>query len=287
LKNYIEGYYAGETSKASSFAVRDELNSSTNKQYRPEGGYSKMIDFLYQKCIETRVTILLSEPVTSIDYSKELIKVTSVKDFVSHKTLITIPIGVLQKNEIMFTPSISEKVTAATKLGYGPVIKTILQFESAFWKSKEYTQQKNLDTLSFIFSESIIPTWWTQYPEESNIITGWSGGPHALKLKELSDEEIAEEAIISLTEIFEIDIIKIRQSLKGWHVYNWVKDKYSYGGYSYEVVNGKEYREKVLEPVRNKLFFAGEGLYDGPEIGTVEAALITGREAAHTIISKE
>ena len=70
-------------------------------------------------------------------------------------------------------------------------------------------------------------------------------------------------------------------------VYNWVKDKYSYGGYSYEVVNGKEYREKVLEPVRNKLFFAGEGLYDGPEIGTVEAALITGREAAHTIISKE
>jgi hypothetical protein len=33
------------------------------------------------------------------------------------------------------------------------------------------------------------------------------------------------------------------------------------------------------------LFFAGEALHEGPEIGTVEAALITGRDAAHRIVA--
>jgi monoamine oxidase len=64
-----------------------------------------------------------------------------------------------------------------------------------------------------------------------------------------------------------------------------VTDPFSCGGYSYDVVNGKEIKQIIKQPIDNTIFFAGEGLYDGPEIGTVEAALYSGRETAHQIIA--
>ena len=46
--------------------------------------------------------------------------------------------------------------------------------------------------------------------------------------------------------------------------------------------------KKILkEPLNNTLFFAGEGLHDGPEIGTVEAAFITGRDTAYQLIAAD
>jgi monoamine oxidase len=42
----------------------------------------------------------------------------------------------------------------------------------------------------------------------------------------------------------------------------------------------------LRQSVNNTIYFAGEGLYDGPEIGTVEAALKTGRETAFRIIAE-
>jgi monoamine oxidase len=117
------------------------------------------------------------------------------------------------------------------------------------------------------------------------MLTGWSGGPNAEKLKDLNNEEILLNALQSLSEIFSIDKTTLLQKLKGWHVANWLIDPYSCGGYSYEVVNGKRFKQIIKQPIDNTIYFAGEGLYDGPEIGTVEAALITGRETAHQIIA--
>ena len=42
---------------------------------------------------------------------------------------------------------------------------------------------------------------------------------------------------------------------------------------------------KILNlPVQETIFFAGEALYDGEVPGTVEAALVSGREAAEKVI---
>jgi monoamine oxidase len=101
----------------------------------------------------------------------------------------------------------------------------------------------------------------------------------------MSSEEILQKALRSLSEVFEVDVTVLQQKLKGWQVANWVKDPYSCGGYSYEVVNGKEIKQIIKQPIENTIFFAGEGLYGGPEIGTVEAALFTGRETAHQMIA--
>ena len=286
LKNYVEGYYAADTHRASTFSLIEELNNSDDEQYRIEGGYIKLVDYLYQHCKDKGVEFHLSQPATEVEWSRGRVTViTSQNRFTARKSLITVPIGVLQSESIRFSPAIPTVINATKNLGFGPVIKTLLQFDEPFWKNEEFTKGKNLDKLSFIFSRAVIPTWWTYHPKRIAMLTGWSGGPNADTLKDLTNEEILLNALQSLSEIFGINKNILEQKLVAWHVANWVTDPYSCGGYSYEVVGGKKMKQVLRQSVDNTLYFAGEGLYDGPEIGTVEAALETGRDTAFRIIA--
>ena len=287
LKNYVEGYYAADTHKASTFSLFEELNSSDDEQYRIEGGYIKLIDYLYQQCKNKDVDFLLSQPVQEVEWQNDHVTVISPQHrLTAKKFLITVPIGVLQSEAIRFSPAIPNIFIAAKKLGFGPVVKTLLQFDEPFWKDKHFTQGKDLHKLSFIFSRAVIPTWWTYHPKHVAMLTGWSGGPNAETIKDLSNEEILLNALQSLSDIFGVTNSILQQKLTGWHVANWVTDPFSCGGYSYEVVDGKKNKQVLRQSVNNTIYFAGEGLYDGPEIGTVEAALKTGRETAFRIIAE-
>ncbi|HEY6955840.1 MAG TPA: FAD-dependent oxidoreductase [Flavisolibacter sp.] len=287
LKNYVEGYYAADTHKASTFSLFEELNSSDDEQYRIEGGYIKVIDYLYQQCKNKDVDFLLSQPVQEVEWANDHVTVISPQHrLTAKKVLITVPIGVLQSEAIRFSPAIPNIFIAAKKLGFGPVVKTLLQFDEPFWKDKHFTQGKDLHKLSFIFSRAVIPTWWTYHPKHVAMLTGWSGGPNAETIKDLSNEEILLNALQSLSEIFGVNNSLLQQKLTGWQVANWVTDPFSCGGYSYEVVDGKKNKQVLRQSVNNTIYFAGEGLYDGPEIGTVEAALKTGRETAFRIIAE-
>lgn len=287
LKNYVEGYCAADTHKASTFSLFEELNSSDDEQYRIEGGYIKLIDYLYEQCKNKDVDFLLSQPVQEVEWANDHVTVISPQHrLTAKKALITVPIGVLQSEAIRFSPAIPNIINAAKKLGFGPVVKTLLQFDEPFWKDKHFTQGKDLHKLSFIFSRAVIPTWWTYHPKHVAMLTGWSGGPNAETIKDLSNEEILLNALQSLSDIFGVTNSILQQKLTGWHVANWVTDPFSCGGYSYEVVDGKKNKEVLRQSVNNTIYFAGEGLYDGPEIGTVEAALKTGRETAFRIIAE-
>jgi monoamine oxidase len=286
LKNYVEGYYAADISKASTLAMKKELTESSDKQFRPEGGYGKLANFLFDECTKKDAQFFFSSLVQKIDWQPGMVMIsTNSISFEAKKLLVTVPVGVLQQNAIKFFPTLSKKLDAIKYLGYGPVIKTILQFEDAFWKNRELTSGKDLSKLSFIFSDATIPTWWTNYPKETAILTGWSGGPHAEKLKGLGKDEILKKALHSLSMIFNIDLVHLQQKLKGWQVADWPGDPYTGGGYSFEVVNGPFYQQIMKEPEENTIYFAGEGLFEGAEIGTVEGALHTGREAAFKIIA--
>lgn len=286
LKNYVEGYYAADTQKASTFSLRDELTGADDEQYRPEGGYGSLMDHLYQQCMRMGVRFFFSCPAREVRWQTGAVEVQSQGQvFRGSRLLVTVPVGVLQARTLAFVPDLPQKMEAAQKLGFGPVVKTILQFAQPFWKDRNLTEGKNLSKLSFIFSQAVIPTWWTYHPKHTGMITGWSGGPHALDLKDLKHEEVLAKGIQSLAEVFRVDESFLRGQLKGWQVCNWLRDPYTCGGYSYEVVDGPAAREVLLQPEADTIFFAGEGLFTGPEIGTVEAALVTGRNAAHQMVA--
>ncbi|MFN2439671.1 MAG: flavin monoamine oxidase family protein, partial [Chitinophagaceae bacterium] len=285
LESYVEGYYAADLTKASTFALRDELKNSSDKQYRVESGYQTLVDYMHSEYLQKGGTVYLSSPVTAINWQNENIEViTEQQKLSAKKIIITVPIGILQSQQINFTPRIENKIAAAKQAGYGPVIKIVIEFDDIFWNDRSLTG-KDTKNLGFLFSEETVPTWWTQYPKEVPVLTGWLGGPHAEKMKHLTNEEILRKAITSLSSIFNIEAISLNQKIVSWRVINWATDPFSLGAYSYNTVAGDAAIKILNEPVENKLFFAGEGLHTGPEIGTVEAALVSGRETAHLVIA--
>ena len=286
LKTYVEGYYAADTKKASTLAMKEELEKADDEQYRVEGGYKQLIEFFHKELMNKNCPVLISTPVQKVKWQNGKVEIRTDKDTLhSKKVLLTVPLGVLQAGRPLFDPALPEIVEAARHLGFGPVIKIILQFTKAFWMDKEYTGQNDLRKAGFIFSTEEVPTWWTSYPKQAPIIVGWLGGPNAEKFKELSEEVILHKALDSLANIFTVKEVQLRRILDHWIVSNWVKDPYCCGGYSYDVVDGGKHKQVLKEPVASKIFFAGEALYEGIEVGTVEAALVNGREIAHKLIA--
>lgn len=283
LKNYVEGYYAADIHRASTLALKDELQNASEKQYRIKGGYQKLIDHLQNKCSHDKVQIVTASPVQIIEWQNDHVIVTcGALQYTSSIILITVPVGVMQNESIEFKPAIPEHIGAFKQLGYGPVIKMILQFRSDFWKT---AHGKNLSKMLFLFSNEQIPTWWTAIPEHQFQLTGWLGGPPAADMSKKSEQEILQAALESLSVIFNRTVEELLSLLQHHHFTNWQADRYSAGAYSYDVVGGEKVKDFICTPIHNTLFFAGEGLHHGPEIGTVEAALQNGKQAAQKIIT--
>ncbi len=282
LKSYVEGYYAGDMEKASAIALREELQGAEDEDERIEGGYGQLIAYQQQQCIEKGCRFYFNTPVMRLQWQREKVTVTTKSGavFTAAKAIITVSVGVLQKGLIQFDPAIDSQMKAAQQLGFGAVIKIVLQLKEPFWE-KDFA----LNGLAFLFSNEQIPTWWTQHPQRSNVLTGWCAGPAAAALKEESDDALFEKAVASLANCFAITASALKEKTDMWKVFNWAADEYTHGGYSYLTVQSENAIKALATPVEHTLYFAGEGLQHGLEIGTVEAALQSGKETAKRLLA--
>lgn len=286
LLQYAEGYYAADTTKASTVALRNELLHSDDEQYRVDGGYARLVDYLVVRCRDNGVNFFLGKPVHEILWKKDKVTARSRHiQFHGKKILVTIPIGALQQNKISFIPSMSGVMQNLGLLGFGHVIKIVLVFSEAFWKRNEISKGGDRSDMSFLFSEESIPTWWTQYPTDNTVLTGWLGGPKAEDVSVSGNEVLVTKALSSLSALFQINADDLQLKLVKSFVHNWSANPYTCGAYSYEVVGGNEIIKQLQQPVENTVYFAGEGLHPGPAIGTVEGALVSGRETARRLIA--
>jgi monoamine oxidase len=292
-RGFVEGYDAADADKASTFAFREEWSGGDMKQYRIEGGYQKLIDYLESRCKAAGVTIITGTTIKNISWHKNKVEAKSESQNVFHasKILITIPPLLLYETEskasIAFLPAISSKINAAENIGYGNVIKTTIQFNEAFWKSETITKHlhTSLEKLGFLLSDAFIPTWWTQLPYPLPILTGWLAGPKAKKLHDVEDEVILQEALHSLAFIFQSTAEDLEKKITAWNVTNWFKNPFSMGAYSYATLQSETARNELRQPVEDTIYFAGEALDNKGQSGTVEAALQDGKRAAQKMIS--
>jgi monoamine oxidase len=284
VKGFVSGYDAAETSRASTFAFRDEwLNMDNAKQYRISEGYGKLIDSIMEDCTRLGCSLHFSNRVSRIEWKNGGVAVFTDGDakFTGSKIIITIPIGLLRdqiNNKLSFFPRLELKESVLKKLGYGGVLKICMLFNNSFWKSGEIsrTSHHDLKNLGFIFSDATIPTWWTQFPDEVPLLTGWIGGEAAKELASKGNDEILESAIDSLAAIFILSKTEIESQLLSHKIFDWLNDPFSGGAYSFEVVEGNKLKEIMREPEADTIYFAGEGYHAGENSGTVEAALSEG-----------
>lgn len=281
-REYAAGFDLADPTRVSSMALYREWSDQPDTQFRIREGYGPLIDHLAKACEENGCRILLNKKIKQVGWQKNKVTATTAEGeiFTGDKVIITIPAGVLQQSDssasIRFNPAITNYNRAWQNIGYGTVLKIVLVFETSFWEQ----QHKNT---GFIFSEEVIPTWWTQ---PGHILTGWLGGPAAVQWDDRDETYILEQAMHSLASIFRMEANELIAMLKAHHVARWHAAETACGAYSYETPISGLARELLKTPIENTLYFAGEALYEGAHPGTVEAAFASGKEVAGQIINK-
>ncbi|RYE22122.1 MAG: FAD-dependent oxidoreductase [Sphingobacteriales bacterium] len=292
---FVSGYDTADPYKASAFALRKEWGShDEDAQYRIAGGYAALLQYLINVCKDGGNNMILNTIVQEICWKHGDVKVVTTDNVIyeAQKVIIALPLGVLMADKhseaaVSFHPGIPQRQEAIGKLGFGAIIKILLEFDEPFWESD--TVQKlagnSLKGIGFLFTDEAIPTWWTQLPQYTGMLTGWLGGPAAYDKREQSPEELLELVLTSLSNVFKIEATELKNKLIAWHIANWTADPFTRGTYAYDTVDSPAARKIVQQPVEGTLFFAGEYLYEGPAMGTVEAAFTSGKQVAQNILS--
>ncbi|HVV15463.1 MAG TPA: NAD(P)/FAD-dependent oxidoreductase [Candidatus Paceibacterota bacterium] len=277
-----EGYDAADPAEVSMYMLRDEwMSEGMGEQAKLKEGYGALVKFLQNECKRLGVEIQLHTVVQGIDTSTDTIKITCSdgKIFEAQKVLVTVPTSILPN--ISFTPEQPEKIQAAQNIGFGGVIKVLLKFKSRWWAQ---ANEHDLSKMILLLTNEEFGAWWTQYPEEIPMLTGWLAGPKVKEFEGLSDEIVVSRSLDTLATILKVSKEMLQSELKHFRVINWSADPYAKGAYSYAKPSTAAAKTELLEPIDNKIFFAGEALYQGREAATVEAALATGLDAANKIL---
>jgi len=156
LQQYIEGYDAGDIQNTSALAFKEDWENEEDAQYRIKGGYGALLDNIKNSCLQKACNIYLSHIVKQIRWSQQLIEIITNENkfFTSNKVIITVPVSLLAHTSfasISFNPALPHITNAARQIGYGGVIKIILEFTHSFWDSKIEGKAKDF---FFIFSSA-------------------------------------------------------------------------------------------------------------------------------------
>ncbi len=276
IQGFAEGFDLADIDKASMLSLGKEWTHMDQPQFRVIGGYKGLIDYLLQTA---PAAIHYSSPAYKIEHEKDkvIVHVSGNRQFESARLIITASPGIMLSGMIEFVPSLDELKDHWKLLGFGSVIKVLLQFKTPFWIDHE-------KEIGFLLSDQEIPTWWTQYPEQSNLLTGWLGGPGAKARATNTDAELLAISIRCLSTIFNYKPGSLKKELIHHKIICWANQPFSQGGYSYTTLFSKEAISKLSQPVNDTLFFAGEALCTGDSQGTVEAALQSGSEVSQRLI---
>jgi monoamine oxidase len=281
IERMVEGYDAADPERASILALREEwMDGGRNTQARIIGGYGALVDFLTAECRNHDVAIHFGSAVSAVEASngRGVVRCANSGAHECDAVVLTVPLPLLE--EIVLPPAERARAAAAAHIGFGNVIKILMRFETRWWVDK----RMDLADLTFLLSDARIPVWWTQHPADLPVLTGWFGGPKTEAMANLGEHDLIQAGLASLAEIFGCDPKELMRNLVAARAINWAHDPRAGGAYSYATPETRAAQAVLLRSDGGAVFFSGEALYRGRDIGTVEAALASGLETARIIL---
>ena len=282
---YVEGFHAADPSLISARSLRRDSDAEEaingDHQYRVANGYESLVRTVADRIDRKLCDIVMNTPVNEIAWRQgQVIAHAGLTEYLASRAIVTLPLGVLKSNSVVFSPALPEKQNAMSFLEMGPVIRVSLCFEKKFWD-----RDPEMAEFSFLFTDDPeFPTWWTSNPLPYPILTGWAAGPNAGVHTGRSKDEIVRSAVQSLARIMRIAEPELRRQMTGAFMHDWQEDPFSRGAYSYAAVGGIGAARKLAEPVAGTLFFAGEATNSDGYNGTVHGAIATGLRAAKELL---
>jgi monoamine oxidase len=291
---YVEGFHAAHADNISVKGLiktnRAAAQIDDESQFRPSSGYMTLARKLYDEAVEQGASFRFETVVREVAWSAGSVTVITNggEQFKARRLLVTLPLGVLQNNDVTFAPPLTAKEDAVRKLAMGQVVKVLLRFREPFWEElslpTDEGKRGELRDLGFIHAaDELPPTWWTQLPVRAPLLVGWAGGTRAEQLLSLSHDALLDRSLDTLAHIFAVPKKSLEDSLIDFYNHNWTKDPFSLGAYSYIPIGGLDAQFELSEPVENTIYFAGEAANTMGHHGTVHGAIQSGLRAAQLI----
>jgi len=215
--------------------------------------------------------------VDQITYDEHGVKVSTDRGvFSGSKVIITVPLGVLKRGLIKFSPELPEaKLAAIEKLGMGALNKLVLKFPQQFWPSEPYTMAYVNGSIPDRYVEFYN---WQKYIQQPILVAIVSGN-FSRSLSQMSEAKATQNIMSDLQAMFGQDIPQPTATL----LTQWHNDPFTYGSYStFSLTGSIQDCDRLAEPIGDRLFFAGEAT-NGKYLGTVHGALLSGEREANRI----
>lgn len=242
----------------------------------PQGGFGNLIDNAAEGLDIHLDTIV--ERVAHGPHGVELL--TSRGSFWGDVAVVTLPVGVLRSGDVEFDPPLDHlKQDALSRIGYGGVLnKAAFRFSKRFWPPGH----QKMASLPTDGRDRATYHVWTDFSDMAGcpLLVGYASGERAVSMDQASsDEDICKVALSRLKQMF-----SAQHALPERHVLTrWFSDPWSRGSYSYGAVESHVWdRQKLGEPLGNRLFFAGEATH-AVHYGTVHGALLAGEREGRRI----
>jgi monoamine oxidase len=290
LLGYVQGFHAANPDRLSvRWLVQVEDSEPANgSQLRALAGLDWGIDALLLQLTDS-CKVRLGAVVRDVKWKQGNVEVHADcaglrETFTAPKLLVTLPLAVLKRDKhadhsVRFSPPLDMKQSAFDLLDTGNVVKVVMVFRDKFWNDGDMKETGFLQDFS-----QPMPTWWTTFPHDAPVITGWMAGPPANALLHAGEAELRTLSITSIAHALAVSVAVVEDALVGWHSYDWNNDPYSRGAYSYVTAGGVDAYKTLAEPVHDTLFFGGEATAGQGHNATMEGAFQSGTRAAKEIL---
>ncbi len=304
--SFAGGEYATSLYKlgAQSLALQDnewDLSESISVIGDKHLGYSDALETVWWNDVVAKSELLYESPVVEINTEGDDVIVTDKSGnlHAARQVIVTVSIGVLQKEMIDFVPNLpSTTLLAIDGIGIDMGMKVAIRFTTAWWETEG-------DPLSWLVTEGLAGACWvpTDYKVGSTdyIMMCYPMGDNAKMLNEIAEAagggEAGDVAIVEAI-LFDLDLTLPKATPEGEAatynytdesvVQNWGAHPYTLGAYSYPKLHtyttaSDNKRADLQVPVaNNRIFFAGEASHE-THPSTVVGALHEGERAANEV----
>lgn len=241
---------------------------------------SSWLDFLNEYIApvalpQTRFT----RKINAIDYSGETITATTDtgENFSADKILITVPLRILQDNDIAFSPGLpATKETALNEALMWPGLKVFLEFSEKFYPTFLEFANTDADRGEKLYYDAA-------YGQSSgrHVLGLFSVGTAADPYLALSDNNLLDYILNELDEVFSG---QASQNYLQHIVQNWSNEPLTRGAYMQNFQDSATPRA-LFQPVANKIYFAGEAYSDLDDWGGAHVAARTAKKAVESMIT--
>lgn len=267
VNSAIEQEYAADVDELSLWEWNQDEEQSGHDVLFP-GGYDQIVNRL-----AAGLDIRLNHIVSQVAYGDGGVTITTTQGiFHGDRAIITVPLGVLQKGSITFSPPLPAwKQAAIDRLRMGLLNKTYLRFPRQFWE-QDVELIGRMAAPKGEWAEFLNIAYYTGQP----VLVGFNVAHFGRSLEPLPDEEIVGGMMAVLRGMYGRDI----PNPDAWLITRWAADPFAYGSYSFipPGASGDDYAA-LARPVEGRLFFAGEAT-NRAHPATVHGAYLSGLRAA-------